>query len=200
MKDARKVIDLQMKIGEVSIADIKFDLRSRDEIPKLFCGLQGIYCNRKIREQGFEIFKKIVPGDNDDPNSIGLVHHYQSLMPMAQEARKPVPGIDLQSIPYVFGKHRNSFWINTASRIYFLINLIYHNIPKSRLKTLVRIFPFLLVRFRVPGEVPSCFLVLTLPSLSVSGLRLPETREFLLLSRTLFFFDAIAHIVPEKNQ
>ncbi|MBC2693983.1 MAG: hypothetical protein HF982_01620 [Desulfobacteraceae bacterium] len=35
----RKVIDLQMKIGEISIADIKFDLRSRDEIPKLLQGL-----------------------------------------------------------------------------------------------------------------------------------------------------------------
>lgn len=31
----RKVIDLQMKFGEISIADIKFDLRSLDEIPKL---------------------------------------------------------------------------------------------------------------------------------------------------------------------
>lgn len=28
--------------------------------------------------------------DNDDPNRIGLIRHYQSLMPMAQEARKPV--------------------------------------------------------------------------------------------------------------
>ncbi len=27
---------------------------------------------------------------DDDPNRIGLVRHYQSLMPMAQEARKPV--------------------------------------------------------------------------------------------------------------
>jgi len=26
----RKVIDLQMKIGEISIGDIKFDLRSRE--------------------------------------------------------------------------------------------------------------------------------------------------------------------------
>ncbi len=28
--------------------------------------------------------------EDDDPNRIGLVRHYQSLMPMAQEARKPV--------------------------------------------------------------------------------------------------------------
>ena len=45
----RKVIDLQMKIGEISIANIKFDLRSRDEIPKLLQGLQQIYCNGEIR-------------------------------------------------------------------------------------------------------------------------------------------------------
>ncbi len=64
----RKVIDLQMKIGEISIADIKFDLRSRDEIPKLLCGLQGIYCNREICEQVFEILKKIVPEDIDSDN------------------------------------------------------------------------------------------------------------------------------------
>ena len=31
----RKVIEEQMKIGEVSIADIQFDLSSRDEMPKL---------------------------------------------------------------------------------------------------------------------------------------------------------------------
>jgi len=64
----RKVIDLQMKIGEVSIADIKFDLRSRDEIPKLLQGLQQIYCNREIREEVFEILKKIVPEDIDSAN------------------------------------------------------------------------------------------------------------------------------------
>lgn len=33
---------------------------------------------------------KTVSEVNDDPNCIGLVRHYQSLMPMAQEARKPV--------------------------------------------------------------------------------------------------------------
>ncbi len=49
----RKVIDLQMKFGQVSIANIKFDLRSRDEIPKLLQGLQQICCNPKIREQVF---------------------------------------------------------------------------------------------------------------------------------------------------
>ena len=45
----KKVTDLQMKIGEFFIADIKFDLRFRDEIPKLLQGLQQIYeSSRKI--------------------------------------------------------------------------------------------------------------------------------------------------------
>ncbi len=35
----RKVKESQMKLGEVNIANIKFDLRSRDEIPKLLMGL-----------------------------------------------------------------------------------------------------------------------------------------------------------------
>ncbi len=48
----RKVIEPQMKIGEVSIADIQFDLRSRDEIPKVLIGLHSgnllrPYCSRK---------------------------------------------------------------------------------------------------------------------------------------------------------
>jgi len=61
----RKVIDLQFKIGESAIGDIQFDPRSRDEIPKVLMGLQGIYCNRKIREQVFEVLMDIIPDDVD---------------------------------------------------------------------------------------------------------------------------------------
>jgi len=50
-----------MKIGEVDISKIKFDLRSRDEIPKLLMGLQYIYCTSAIKNEVFEILKKIVP-------------------------------------------------------------------------------------------------------------------------------------------
>ncbi|MCP4704231.1 MAG: hypothetical protein GY865_06455 [candidate division Zixibacteria bacterium] len=57
----RKVIEPQMTIGEVSIADIEFDLRSRDEIPKLLIGLQAIYCDRNVREKVFEALKDLVP-------------------------------------------------------------------------------------------------------------------------------------------
>lgn len=49
------------KLGEVDIAEIEFDLRSRDEIPKLLMGLQYIYCNKEYREQIFKILEEMVP-------------------------------------------------------------------------------------------------------------------------------------------
>ena len=57
----RKVIDLQMKLGEISIPDIKFDPRSRDEIPKLLRGLQAIYVDVQLRKLIFEILLDLVP-------------------------------------------------------------------------------------------------------------------------------------------
>ena len=42
----RKVIEPQMKLGQVDIASIRFDPRSRDEIPQLLMGLQSIWLMR----------------------------------------------------------------------------------------------------------------------------------------------------------
>jgi len=64
----RKIIDMQMKIGELDITNIEFDLHSRDEIPELLMGLQSIYCNRKLRDRVFEVLMDIVPGDVDPNN------------------------------------------------------------------------------------------------------------------------------------
>lgn len=64
----RKIIDLQLKIGEKDIAAIQFDLRSRDEIPKLLRRLQAIYCDREVRTQVFEALQQLVP-DNVNPNN-----------------------------------------------------------------------------------------------------------------------------------
>jgi len=57
----RKVIDDQMKLGEVDISGIEFDLKSRDEIPKLLMGLQAVYCNIEIREKVFKILEDTIP-------------------------------------------------------------------------------------------------------------------------------------------
>lgn len=67
-ENMRKVIDMQMKFGEVDIAEIKFDPRSRDEIPKLLMGLQEIYCNRNVRNQVFSVLRDLVP-EGVNPNN-----------------------------------------------------------------------------------------------------------------------------------
>ncbi len=60
-KNMRKVIDKQMKIGEVLIENIKIDLRSRDEMPKVLTGLQSIYCNKETREKIFNVLLELIP-------------------------------------------------------------------------------------------------------------------------------------------
>ena len=57
----RKVIDLQMEFWKKNIADIEFDLQSRDEIPKLLMGLQYIYSTTSVRKKVFEILTQLVP-------------------------------------------------------------------------------------------------------------------------------------------
>ena len=64
-KDMRKVQEPQMQLGEFDLSQIKFDLRSRDEIPKLLMGLQHLYCTPHIRESVFKILEKIVPNNTN---------------------------------------------------------------------------------------------------------------------------------------
>jgi transposase, IS5 family len=68
----RKVIDLQMKFWKKDIADINFDLQSRDEIPKLLIGLQHIYSTRETREKVFSILRRIVPRKNHEAGRPGM--------------------------------------------------------------------------------------------------------------------------------
>jgi len=64
----RKIINMQMEIGELPIKNIEFDPHSRDETPELLMGLQSIYCNRKIRKRVFKLLMDIVPDDVDTNN------------------------------------------------------------------------------------------------------------------------------------
>ena len=64
----REVTEPQIKFGEVDISQIEFDLRSRDEIPKLLMGLQYIYCTPEIRNEVFKILEEIVPNETDSNN------------------------------------------------------------------------------------------------------------------------------------
>ncbi len=64
----RKVKESQMRFGEKDISQIEFDLRSRDEIPKLLMGLQYIYCKEEIRNEVFRILEGIIPKGRDTKN------------------------------------------------------------------------------------------------------------------------------------
>jgi IS5 family transposase len=68
----RKVIDLQMEFWKTDIANIEFDLQSRDEIPKLLMGLQYIYRTTTIREKVFDILKQIVPIKSHETGRPGM--------------------------------------------------------------------------------------------------------------------------------
>jgi len=68
----RKVLDLQMEFWRKDIADIEFDLESRDEIPKLLMGLQYIYRTPKIRQRVFRILKRIVARKNQETGRPGM--------------------------------------------------------------------------------------------------------------------------------
>jgi transposase, IS5 family len=57
----RTVFHSQMFLGEEDIAKIKFDPKSRDDIPQLLAGLQFIYTNPDLRAAVFSILEEIIP-------------------------------------------------------------------------------------------------------------------------------------------
>lgn len=56
----RKVIEEQMQLGEVNIADIRISIKSRDDIPQILLGLQHIYVTTELREPVFAILKEVL--------------------------------------------------------------------------------------------------------------------------------------------
>jgi IS5 family transposase len=64
----RKMIENQLKIGQVDIKNIQIDINCRDEIPQLLLGLQSLYSDRKLRNKIFDILKDIIPKNIDAGN------------------------------------------------------------------------------------------------------------------------------------
>ena len=54
----RIVKNPQMQFGEIDISEIKFNPKSRDDIPQILKGLQFIYTNENIRLEIFKILEK----------------------------------------------------------------------------------------------------------------------------------------------
>ena len=70
--DMRKIVNLQMEFWKKEIADIRFDLQCRDEIPKLLMGLQYIHRTASIREKVSDVLKQIVPKKSYESGRPGM--------------------------------------------------------------------------------------------------------------------------------
>lgn len=69
----RYVKNPQMQIGEMDISQLKFDPRSRDDIPQVLRGLQYIYINLSIREKVFALLEQyIAPKVNKNNGRPGM--------------------------------------------------------------------------------------------------------------------------------
>jgi transposase, IS5 family len=64
----RAVQNAQMQIGEVDISKIKFDPKSRDDIPKILRGLQHLYMDLELREKIFALLEKEIAPKIDKRN------------------------------------------------------------------------------------------------------------------------------------
>lgn len=58
----------QMGLGEVDISQIQFDLKSRDDIPKLLRGLQQLYLNEDLRQKVFDLLIQEISPQADKCN------------------------------------------------------------------------------------------------------------------------------------
>lgn len=62
----RQTINPQMQLGEVDISAITFNLRSRDDIPRLLLALQYIWTNLELREQVFQALEAMISTDRNN--------------------------------------------------------------------------------------------------------------------------------------
>ena len=57
----RTATKLQLQLGEIDIANIRLDPRSRDDIPQLLRGLQYLYTDKQLRAEIFEVLAQLTP-------------------------------------------------------------------------------------------------------------------------------------------
>ena len=64
----RVVQSKQPQLGSTAIANIQFDLKSRDDIPQILRGLQYIYVNPDLRNAVFKLLETHIQPDTDQDN------------------------------------------------------------------------------------------------------------------------------------
>ena len=70
----RVVESKQMRLGEVAIADIKINPKSRDYLDKLLRGIQHLYQQEEIKNKLFSILESLIPPSVDTSNGRPGMH------------------------------------------------------------------------------------------------------------------------------
>ncbi len=84
---ARKVIEKQLKIGQVDICNIQIDLRFRNEIPQLILGLQSIYKDCQVREEVFAILEGIKERGQFTIKALKIISYYYKYLAQFETRR-----------------------------------------------------------------------------------------------------------------
>ncbi len=64
----RAVQNVQMQIGEVDISQIRFNPKSRDDIPRILKGLQYLYMDVELRSKIFQLLEEEISPKVDKRN------------------------------------------------------------------------------------------------------------------------------------
>lgn len=64
----REVIHRQLSVGEIPVSEVKINIKSRDDIPKILLGLQHVYKDKEAREKIFKILEAAIPAHIDKNN------------------------------------------------------------------------------------------------------------------------------------
>ena len=64
----RQIQASKLQLGEIDIANITFNPRSRDDVPQLLRGLQYIYTQDDVRNEVFSLLEKMIPAKIDKNN------------------------------------------------------------------------------------------------------------------------------------
>lgn len=62
----RQCINPQMQLGEVDISAVTFNLKSRDDIPRLLRAFQHIYTHPELRQQVFDVLETMITASRNN--------------------------------------------------------------------------------------------------------------------------------------
>jgi len=64
----RKTIEVQLRLGQVSIAEMRFNPKDGDDIPAVLAGLHALYMDENLRVKILEIMEtRIIHDDSEFP-------------------------------------------------------------------------------------------------------------------------------------